>query len=426
MEHYNLSQTELGAKHMRRVVVTGMGIVSSIGNSKKTVIKSLRENISGMVNLPEMLELGYRCNVYAPVNNIDSSPIPRRALRNMSTAATYATVATLEALEDASLDADNLGECVDLRRSGIVVGTGAGGVNDIPAVEKMRQEGKKLSRLGGLGIVKIMNSTASGTLAAYLGTQGRSCSLSTACCTGLYNIGHAFELIRSGIQDLCISGSAEEDLWKHVGLSADNSDGMPTDYNEHPTQACRPYDRDRHGFVISAGSGIFILEELEHARRRGAHIYAEIVGYGAANDGDDIFVPTGEGLRRSIEQAMNTARQHGVDQIDYINTHGAGTLIGDRVEVSVLKSIFGDKPLVSSTKSLSGHSQGATAAQEAVFTALMLEHDFVVPTRNLDQIATDCEGIQHVQTLQKGPLRTVMTLNSGLGGANACLVLRKM
>lgn len=410
---------------MRRVVVTGLGIVSSIGNDRSTAVQSLREGRSGMVSLTEMQKLGYRCNVYAPITELDTNHIHRGALRNMSTASTYATVAALEALDDAGLEVEHFREMVDTTRTGVVVGTGAGGANEIPRAEEMRQAGKRLARLGGLGIVKIMNSTASGNLATYVGAQGRTCSLSAACATGLYNIGHAFELIQRGVQDLCITGSAEEALWKHVGLSADNSSGMPTDYNERPTQACRPYDRDRQGFIMSAGAGILILEELEHARSRGARVYAEVVGYGAANDGSDVFVPTGEGLRRSIEQAMSTAHQHGVNRIDYINTHGVGTPIGDRVEVEVLKSTFGDQPMVSSTKSLSGHSQGATAAQEAVFTALMLEHDFVAATRNLDNVAPECEGVRHVRTLYQGPLNTAMTFNSGLGGTNACLILKK-
>lgn len=426
MEHHNLSQKEINTKHRRRVVVTGLGIVSAIGNDKETVVESLREGISGMVNLPEMGELGYRCNVYAPIKDIDCSHIQRRALRNMSTAATYATLAALEALQDAGLEAENLSEQMDPGRIAIAIGTAGAGMNEIPAADKMRQQGKKLARLGGLGIVKIMNSTASGVLAAYLGVQGRTCSISAACATGLYNIGHAAELIQMGAHDLCICGSTEEDQWKHIGLSADNSAGMPSAFNDQPTRACRPYDRDRQGFVMSAGSGILVVEELEHARRRGAHIYAEILGYGAANDGDDMFVPMGEGLRRSIEQAMNTAHGHGVEQIDYINAHGTGTQIGDQVEVEVLKSMFGNQPLVSSTKSLSGHSQGATAAQEAVFTALMLEHNFVAATKNLEHIAPECEGIRHVQTLWEGPLSTAMKLSSGLGGTNACLILRKM
>lgn len=410
---------------MRRVVITGAGIVSAIGNGKEAVLHSLRTTRSGMVFMPEMEALGYRCCVYAPVADLDTGNIRRSALRRMSMAAIYATAAALEALDDAGLEADRLGDQVDPERTGIVVGTGAGGANEVPKADEARLAGVRVARLGGFGIVKTMNSTASGHLAAYLGARGRTMSLSTACATGLYNIGHAFELVRRGVLDLAVSGSAEEDLWKYVGLSADNSAGMPVDFNHRPTEACRPYDRDRQGFIISAGSGIFILEELDHARSRGARIYAEVVGYGAANDGDDMFVPTGDGLRRSIEEAMQMARRSDVNSVDYINSHGTGTVKGDGVEVDILKSLFGDRPLVSSTKAISGHSQGATASQEAVYCLLMMENGFVAPTKNLDDIADDCKGINHAIDLYEGPLRAVMTCNSGLGGVNACLIMRK-
>jgi 3-oxoacyl-[acyl-carrier-protein] synthase-1 len=378
-----------------------------------------------MMVLPEMRKLGYRCSVYAPVRSLDTGRIPRAALRNMSAASTYAIVAATEALDDAGFTVEDIGETIDPTRTGVIVGNALGGANEIPRAEANRKAGKRLGRLGGTGIVKIMNSTASGNLAAYLGAKGRTCSLSAACASGLYNIGYGFELVARGVQDLCIAGAAEEDIWKYVGLSADNSAGMPTSYNDQPTEACRPYDRDRQGFVMSAGAGVLILEELGHACSRGAHIYAEIVGYGAANDGSDMFVTTGEGLRLSIEMAMRGARERGVNRIDYINTHGVGTQIGDRVEVAVLKPLFADQPLVSSTKSLSGHSQGAAGAHEAVFTVLMLENNFVAATRNLDNVAPECEGIRHVRTLYQGRVGTAMTFNSGLGGANACLILKK-
>ncbi len=410
---------------MNRVVVTGLGIVSSIGNGAPAVLRSLREGRSGMVFMPEMQQLGYRCCVFAPVKKLDISGIRRKALQTMSPAATYAMVATLEALQDAQLSVDDVSAENAGAKVGVVVGTGAGGVSEVPRAEEARKTRKSTTRIGGASIARIMNSTASGNLAAYLGIQGRSCSISAACATGLYNIGYAYDLIQYGIEDLCICGSAEQDLWKQVGLSADNSNGMPTDYNDHPTQACRPYDRDRQGFVMSAGSGILILEEYEQACKRGARIYAEIVGYGAANDAEDLFLPSGDGLRRSIEEAMRAASDHGVDQIDYINSHGVGTMVGDRVEAEVLGSFFGRGPMVSSTKGITGHSQGATASQEAVFTTLMLQQGFVAPTRNLENIAPECEEIRHVQILHEGPLRSAMTINSGLGGANACLILKK-
>jgi 3-oxoacyl-[acyl-carrier-protein] synthase-1 len=211
-----------------------------------------------------------------------------------------------------------------------------------------------------------------------------------------------------------------------VGLSADNSDGMPTDYNHRPTEACRPFDRDRQGLVMSAGAGVVVLETLEHAEARGARVYAEVVGYGAANDGDDMFVPSGVGLRHALKQALGAADEAGVRDIDYINPHGAGTQGGDRVEAEVLREFFGKIPMVSSTKSAGGHAQSGTASQEVVYTTLMLHHGFVAPTLNLDNIAPECTGIGHVQSYREAPLGAVLTMNSGLGGSNAVLVMRKL
>lgn len=407
---------------MNRVVVTGLGIVSSIGNGVPQVLQSLRESRSGMVFMPEMKKLGYRCCVFAPVKELDTSSVPRRALRTMSPAATYAAVATFEALQDAQLSPQDVAN----ERASIVVGTGLAGVNEVPRAEQITAAHLLASRLGAAGLIKIMNSTAVANLAACLGVQGRTCSLSAACATGLYNIGHAYQLLKHGVQQISICGSTEEDTWRQVGLSADNSDGMPTDFNDRPTKACRPYDRDRQGFVVSAGSGIMILEALQHATTRGAKIYAEIIGYGAANDSHDMFLPSGEGLKTSIRQAMRSASKRGVQNIDYINSHGTGTTGGDKIEVDVIKEIFGQGPLVSSTKGISGHAQGATGSQEAVYTTLMLHHNFVAPTVNLDNVAPECAGIRHVQAVYEGKLETVMTITSGLGGANACLILAKL
>ena len=409
---------------MNRVVITGLGIVSSIGNGAEAVLDSLRTSRSGMVFMPEMQQLGYRCCVYAPVADLDVSGVRRKTLRTMSTCAKYATVATLEALRDAQLCVNDL----DVERTGIVAGTCFAGTSEVPAAEEAIAEFGSASRIGALGVVRIMNATVAAGLAAYLGIQGRVCSISAACATGLYNVGHAHELIKYGVEDVCLCGSAEEDTWRQIGLSADNSDGMPIDFNDSPTRACRPYDRDRQGFVMSAGAGMFVLESLDQAQRRGAKIYGEIVGYGAANDGDDMFVPSGEGLDASIRAAMHEAAGHGVTEIDYINTHGTGTPGGDRTEVEVLRHLFDTQqgPRISSTKGISGHAQGATASQEAVYTTLMLHHGFVAPTVNLEHIAPDCEGVRHVQSLTEVPLETVMTFNAGLGGTNACLIFKKI
>jgi 3-oxoacyl-[acyl-carrier-protein] synthase-1 len=407
---------------MNRVVATGLGIVSSIGNNAKEVITSLREGRSGIVFMPEMQELGFRCCVYGPVKGWDPSKLRKRAKLTMSAAAQFAAGAALEALRDAGLEANDLQN----ERIGVIVGTAFGGINEAVRAEQLLVTRKSPSRAGATGVVKIINSTAAGNLATYLGVQGRTCSISSGCSTGLNSIGHAYELIKYGLQDVCICGATEEDCWKQVGVSCDNGLGMPRAWNDRPTQACRPYDRDHQGLVMSAGAGIVILETLEHAQRRGTRTYAEIIGYGSTNDGNDMFQPTGNGLKRAIQQALTSASERGIEKIDYINPHGAGTPIGDRVEVRVIKELFGQIPLVSSTKGLTGHGMGAAGAQEAVYTLLMLQHNFVAPTANLHNIAPECTGIRHVKTLHQGLLQTAMTFNAGLGGTNACMIFKKL
>jgi len=414
-------QTDRRMDCARRVVVTGLGIVSSLGNGASDVVRSLRESRSGLVYEPQMRHLGYRCCVCAPIDELDTSIVPHWSLRMMSRSATYAAVAALEAVTDAGLDwADLAGE-----RIGIVLGSGGGGVNEVPRAETVRDLGLGLRRLGGAGVIRIMSSGVCGNLAAVLRTGGRVASLSAACSTGLYNIGYAFELIRYGEQDLCITGSSEEMTWRQVGLSADNGRGMPAHYNDRPQEACRPFDRDRQGLVISEGAGALVLESMEHAVARGARIYAEVVGYGAACDGLDMFQPSGVGLRAAFQNMMNTARELGVEEFDYVNAHAAGTAVGDPVEASVLRELFGRGPMVSSTKGIAGHGQGATGAQEAVYTLLMMHHGFVAPTVNLKEVDPACDGIRHVRSLYEGSITTAISTNNGLGGSNACIAFRR-
>lgn len=401
---------------MQRVVVTGLGIVSSIGNGTDEVIASLRQGRCGMVYVPEMEALGYRCCVFAPVSPPEIAPIPPRLRRFISPPSLYAWCAATQAAEDAGLAANDLTS----PRAGVVFGTCFSG-----RCEYRPSRGRQ-GRLDDPGFaLRMLTSSPAAVLAHTFHTQGCTVSLSAACATGLCNIGHAFELLRHGALDVCLTGSAEGEVWQVVGLSGDNSSGMPVDWNDRPTQSCRPFDRDRQGFVMSAGSGALVLETLDHARRRKASIHAEVVGYGAANDGRDMFSASGEGLAMAISEAMSTAADCGVARIDYINAHGTGTIGGDAVEAQLIARLFGEGPLVSSTKGQAGHAQGGTASQEAVFTALMLSHDFVAPTANLEHVAPECGGIRHVQRLLETPLKTAMTINSGLGGTNACLILRK-
>jgi 3-oxoacyl-[acyl-carrier-protein] synthase-1 len=272
-----------------------------------------------------------------------------------------------------------------------------------------------------------MHSTASGNLAAWLGVQGRSYALCSSFASGADVIGHAYELIAREVVDICLCGASEESTLRQIWGCLDNFGGLPASWNDRPEKACRPYDRDREGPVLSEGAGILVLEAHDEALRRGADPYAELVGYGSSNDGFDMFEPSGEGLRECIRQALQACEEHGVRQIDYVNSHGTGTKVHDALETRIIKEMFGTPtPLVSSTKALAGHSLGATGAHEAVFTLLMLRQGFVAPTVNLERIALDCDGVSHVQSLREYPLQTAMTFNAGLGGSNACLIFRKL
>ncbi|MGH8071386.1 MAG: beta-ketoacyl-[acyl-carrier-protein] synthase family protein, partial [Candidatus Entotheonellia bacterium] len=332
---------------MRQVVVTGMGIVSSIGNNKEQVLQSLRKGISGIEFMPERQELGLRCQVGGRVKGLeaDAAKIGKKVLQTMSGVAKYAAVATLEALEDAKLPH----KALHSRRAGVVVGTAFGGINEVAKTEALLLTHKSPTRLGATGAVKIMNSTAALNLAAWLGIKGRCVAVSSACATGIDNIGHGYELIQHGLLDLCICGGTEES-WQVGAAFLDNLAVVPFDFNDRPEKACRPYDRDRQGMIMSEGAGVLILEALEHATSRGAQVYAEVLGYGSANDGADMFEPKGTGLKQCLKQALQEAESQGPMGIDYINPHGAGTKVGDPIEVRVIREVFGDlSPLVSST-----------------------------------------------------------------------------
>jgi 3-oxoacyl-[acyl-carrier-protein] synthase-1 len=408
---------------MKRVMVTGLGILSSIGNHIDDVLAALINSYSGLEFMSELQDLGLKCRVYGPVKGWNSGKLGKRATQTMSTVAQYATVAALDALQDAGLEPKRLQN----ERTGIVVGTAFGGVSEVFPIEELVLRRKSPSRAGMTGVVKIMNSTASGNLAAYLGVKGHTLSLSSSFASGTDNIGLAYELVKYGVEDVCICGAAEEDCWKQLGVYFDNWGGMPKTWNDRPTQACRPYDREREGFVMSAGAGILVLEAMEHAERRGARIYAEVIGYGSANDGVDMFRPSGMGLKQAIQQALAAASKKGVKTIDYINGHGTGTPLGDRIEVEAIKRVFkSSAPPLSSTKGLAGHGMGATGAQEAVYVLLMLRNNFLAPTANLQNIAQECSGVPHIQSIVEKELRTAMSINVGLGGAASCIIFKKI
>jgi len=406
---------------MRRVVVTGLGIVSSIGIGAAHVVAALREGRSGLKIVPGMKAQGFRCHVAAPVCGFDDTAFQERGRPLLSRTAQYGLAAALEAIEDAGLAP----HAEELRTAAIMIGTGGGGQGQLPATA-LNPESDPIDEPGVHEFQRQMNETAAVAVARRLGAQGRVSSVSAACATGLYDVGFGYELVAAGIHDCCVCGGAEEESWQRVGLSADNSMGMPTAFNDAPSAACRPFDRDRQGFVISEGGGAVVLESYDAAVRRGAPIHAEIVGYAAANDGHDLYVATGDAMRRVVQQSLDGAARHGVSQIEYINAHATGTPIGDAIEAGVIREIFGTAAAVSSCKGVTGHSQGAAGAQEVVYTLLMLRHGFLSPTANLEQPSDDCGGIDHVRTLREQRIGTALTMNNGLGGTNAALVLRAL
>jgi len=404
----------------QRVVVTGLGMVSSIGSDKGAVVEALRQGRSGLVALPEMERAGMSCHVYAPVRGWNESKIPKRARQTMAPVAGYAAAAAQDAVRDADLDLGKLNAV----RAGAIVGTVFGGVSEVSRMHALLSAGRK-SRAGGVGMVKFINSTASGNLAAMLGLKGRAYSVSTSFASGLDNVGHAYELIRQGVLDVAVCGGSEEQCRLQVGPYFENLGVLPKGFNDRPAEACRPYDADRQGVVLSAGAGICVLESLEHAERRSGRIYAEIVAYAATNDGDDMFRPSGEGLARAIRKALAEAAEHGVERIDYVNSHATGTPAGDAIEAAVLRDVIGNGPLVSSTKGLSGHALGAAGSLELTYSLLMMSKGFVAPTANLRSIAPECGGLNHVQTMVRREAAAMMCLSVGIGGFNSCVMLGK-
>jgi 3-oxoacyl-[acyl-carrier-protein] synthase-1 len=348
--------------------------------------------------------------------------LDRHARQTLSPAGEYALAAALEAVADAQLPADVL----QSPQTAVIIGTMISGINEATRVEGIARQKRRPQRAGATGVTKMMNSSPAGNVAAVLGAQGRVYSISSACSTGPDSIGHASELIAFGQQDVAICGATEEDCWRQFGPSYENWGGTPGLYNQRPASACRPYDEDREGVVMAAGAGIVVLESLDSARARGAHIYAELAGYGSANDGSDMFHPSGEGARAAARQALGAAARVGVSRLDYVNTHATGTKVGDEVEIDWIKDVVGSDVPLSSTKGQIGHAQGAAGALEAVFTLLMLEHRFLAPTANLEHIDPACSGVPHVREVISARPRTMLTVNAGLGGTNASLVFQKI
>ncbi|VAW65435.1 3-oxoacyl-[acyl-carrier-protein] synthase, KASI [hydrothermal vent metagenome] len=403
---------------MKRVVITGFGIVSCIGNDKESVTESLREGRSGIKFQEEYKKMGLRSQVAGSIDIDLDAHIDRKIKRFMGGAAAYAYIAMKQAIEDAGLSEEQ----VSNHRTGMIMGSGGGSPeNQILAADILREKG--IRRVGPYMVTRTMSSTVSACLATPFKIKGVNYSISSACATSTHCIGNGMEQIQMGKQDIIFAGGGEEEHWG-MSLLFDGMGALSSKYNETPEKASRTYDADRDGFVISGGGGVVVLEELEHARARGARIYAEVVGYGATSDGKDMVAPSGEGAIRCMQQAMSN-----VDTpLDYINTHGTSTPVGDVAETGALKETFGDNiPPFSSSKSLAGHSLGASGAQEAIYCMLMMENNFIQASANVDKLDEQLEGMPLVTERRDNvELNTVMSNNFGFGGTNASLVLRKL
>ncbi|MFT3929904.1 MAG: beta-ketoacyl-ACP synthase I [Spongiibacteraceae bacterium] len=402
---------------MRRVVITGLGIVSCLGNNKAAVLDALQTGRSGIRFREDYKELGFRSQVAGTIDIDFAALIDRKQLRFMGDAAAYAYLAMQEAVADSGLtEAD-----VSNPRTGIIAGSGgASSANLIESADILRSKGIK--RIGPYRVTQTMSSTVSACLATPFKIKGVNYSISSACATSAHCIGNGAELIQSGKQDIVFAGGGEEEHWT-LSCLFDAMGALSSKYNDTPTKASRPYDANRDGFVISGGGGMVVLEELEHAKARGAKIYGELVGYGATSDGYDMVAPSGEGAVRCMQQALAGIK----GGVDYINSHGTSTPAGDLQELKAIKETFGGNvPPISSTKSLAGHSLGATGVHEAIYCLLMMEHNFIAASANIETLDPEAEGVNIVRTLQQGvTLNRILSNSFGFGGTNASLVFER-
>ena len=402
---------------MKRVVVTGMGIVSSIGNNTQEVLASLREGRSGIVRADSYAELGFRCQVHGAPDIDVEAMIDRRAMRFHGGGTAWNHVAMDQAIRDGGFEPDD----VSNDRTGIIMGSGGPSTRTIvEAADITRTKGPK--RVGPFAVPKAMSSTASATLATWFKIKGVNYSISSACATSNHCIGNAYETIQLGKQDVIFAGGCEELDWT-LSVLFDGMGAMSTHFNDRPAVASRAYDKDRDGFVIAGGAGVVALEELEHAKARGARIYGELVGYGATSDGFDMVSPSGEGAARCMKIALHTVGE----PVDYINPHATSTQIGDLKEIEAIREVFGDKiPPISGTKSLTGHSLGATGVQEAIYCLLMMQNGFIAKSANIDELDPAFADVPIVrERIDNVALNTVLSNSFGFGGTNASLVFQR-
>lgn len=402
---------------MKRVVITGMGIVCSLGNNKSEVLESLKKAKSGIEFSEKYAEMGLRSHVYGSISEIDSSDvIDRKMLRFMADAAIYSAIAMDEAIKQSGLNP----EIVSNERTGLIMGSGgASHQNVVESADILRSKGIK--RVGPYRVPRTMGSTTSACLSTLFKIKGINYSISSACSTSAHCIGNAMEQIQLGKQDVIFAGGGEELDWTGTMLF-DAMGALSSKYNDTPEKASRAYDANRDGFVISGGGGALVLESLEHAEARGAHIIAELVGYGATSDGYDMVAPSGEGAKRCMELAISTVS----GSIDYINAHGTSTPVGDMKELQAIKQVFNSKiPLIGSTKSLSGHALGAAGVNESIYSLLMLENDFVAESVNIETLDEEAEGMPIVRKTTQLKLNRILSNSFGFGGTNACLVFER-
>ena len=402
---------------MRRVVVTGMGIASCLGNDLGTVSSALRESRPGIRFLPDHAERGLRSQVGGAVALDLDAVVDRKLKRFMSDAAAYSYVSLRDAIADAGLDE----AAVSDPRTGLIAGSGGGSSRwQVETADLLRDRGVR--KVGPYMVPRTMCSTVSANLATAFKIKGLSYSLSAACATSAHCIGAAADLIRHGAQDIMFAGGGEDLDWT-MSVMFDAMGALSTSFNETPANASRPYDANRDGFVIAGGGGMLVLEDYEHAKARGAHIHAELIGYGVTSDGADMVAPSGEGAVRCMRMAMA-----GIDRpIDYLNTHGTSTPLGDITELNAVREVFGDAiPPLSSTKALSGHSLGAASVHEAIYSLLMLRDGFIAGSANIETLDPRCEGFPIVRDTRDAKLDTVMSNSFGFGGTNAALVFARV
>lgn len=402
---------------MKRVVISGIGIVSCLGNDQNTVLDSLQQGRSGIKFQPAYADIGMRSHIAGSIDIDVDQFIDRKVKRFMGDAAAFSYIAMQQAIDDAQLKDEEVSNI----RTGIIMGSGgASSANQVEAADILRNKG--IRRVGPYMVPRTMASTVSACLATPFHIKGVNYSISSACATSTHCIGNAYELIQMGKQDVIFAGGGEEEHWS-LSMLFDAMGALSTKYNETPETASRTYDASRDGFVIAGGGGVVVVEELEHALKRGAPIYAELVGYGATSDGQDMVAPSGEGAVRCMQMAMENIEA----PLDYINSHGTSTPVGDTKELWAIKQAFKDKvPPISSSKSLAGHSLGASGAQEAIYSLLMMKNNFIQASANIETIDENAVDMPIVtKRIDNANLNTIMSNNFGFGGTNACLVMQK-